>query len=334
MKPCCITENISTGNNGSDHESASHRNRRTKCSLLVVDNDSHVLLVFSSLLAHSFDVVTAECAEAARDAFMCRDINIVLTSLRMHNTNGMQILEWVREQHPKSIRLLMFEWDELNDAMETIESGLAYHHVIRPWRIEELQQILRNSADKYMLERRNEELLALTVAREADIRGAGNPAAGMPILSIPDASVTLGRLSLTANKTVELLEQFNSGLELFTKGLDETPEGASRDTAAPGDSPSDGTIRDNRIYLDGKPYALTQGLRGLLAYLMENNGATLSKTCKHCGYTDESHLHKRLNDLRNRLSNELKSSERTLRIHTEKGRIYCDWKDRPALTKK
>jgi len=95
-----------------------------------------------------------------------------------------------------------------------------------------------------------------------------------------------------------------------------------------------GTIHENRICLNGRPYKLTYALRDLLAFLLEHEGSTIENVINHFGFTDESHLHKRLNDLRNRLSKEMKDSSKVLSISSSDRRIYCQWTDRPALTKK
>ena len=131
----------------------------TKCSLLVVDDEPYILPTLSALLAPSFEVVTADCADGAKEILAHREINIILTDQKMPRTTGVQLLEWVREQSPKTIRLLMTGYAELDDAVEAINRGQVYHYLLKPWRTEELLAVLRNAGDKFQLERLNEELL-------------------------------------------------------------------------------------------------------------------------------------------------------------------------------
>jgi diguanylate cyclase (GGDEF)-like protein len=131
----------------------------TKCSLLVVDDEPYILLTLSALLTPTFEVVTADSADAAKEILARREIHIILTDQKMPRTTGVQLLEWVRELSPKTIRLLMTGYAELDDAIEAINRGQVYHYLLKPWRTEELQSVLRNAADKFLLERRNEELL-------------------------------------------------------------------------------------------------------------------------------------------------------------------------------
>jgi diguanylate cyclase (GGDEF)-like protein len=112
----------------------------------------------SNLLAKDFEVVIAESAETAREVFRRRKIDIILSDQRMPHQTGVQLLEWVRQHSPQTVRLLMTGYAELEDAIEAINRGQVYHYLLKPWRTEELFQVLRNAADKFRLER-NQELL-------------------------------------------------------------------------------------------------------------------------------------------------------------------------------
>jgi hypothetical protein len=87
----------------------------------------------------------------------------------------------------------------------------------------------------------------------------------------------------------------------------------------------DGEEEGNKIWLDGKLYTMADGLRKLLAFLLQNNGATEEQVMHHCGFNGKSHLHKRLSDLRVWLGNKLRRAPRSLRIKTEYGRISHGW---------
>jgi diguanylate cyclase len=130
-----------------------------KCSLLVVDDEPYILPTLSALLANSFDVITADSADAAQQVFAARDVDLILTDQRMPRMTGIQLLEWVRECSPKTVRLLMTGYAELEDAVEAINRGQVYYYLLKPWRTEELQQILRNAAEKFELERNRDQLL-------------------------------------------------------------------------------------------------------------------------------------------------------------------------------
>jgi diguanylate cyclase (GGDEF)-like protein len=128
-------------------------------SLLVVDDEPCILPTLSALLDKTFEVLTADSAEAAQQVFATQEVDLILTDQRMPRMAGTQLLEWVRQHSPKTVRLLMTGYAELEDAVEAINRGQVYYYLLKPWRTEELQQILRNAAEKFDLERSREQLL-------------------------------------------------------------------------------------------------------------------------------------------------------------------------------
>jgi diguanylate cyclase (GGDEF)-like protein len=130
-----------------------------KCSLLVVDDEPYILTTLTAFLSKEFEVLSADSAEAACDFFAHRDINLILTDQKMPGMSGVQLLEWVRERSPKTVRLLMTGFAELEDAVDAINRGKVYRYLFKPWRADELLQILRDACRTFKLERHNEELL-------------------------------------------------------------------------------------------------------------------------------------------------------------------------------
>jgi diguanylate cyclase len=127
--------------------------------LLVVDDEPYILPTLAALLAGEYDVVTADSADAAMAVMASRSIDLILSDQRMPRTTGVELLEWVRIHSPKTIRLLMTGYSELEDAIEAINRGHVYYYLTKPWRTEDLHQILHNAAEKFVLERSYERLI-------------------------------------------------------------------------------------------------------------------------------------------------------------------------------
>jgi diguanylate cyclase len=129
------------------------------CSVLIVDDEPYIRKCLAGLLAGQFDVFTAECAEEAQKVFAEHRVDVVLTDQRMSGMSGVQLLEWVREHHPKTIRLLMTGFADLEDAVDAINRGKVFRYLFKPWRADELMQVLRDASRTFLLERQNEQLL-------------------------------------------------------------------------------------------------------------------------------------------------------------------------------
>jgi diguanylate cyclase (GGDEF)-like protein len=130
-----------------------------KCSLLVVDDEPYILTTLAQLLSPDFEVLTADSGEVAQDVFTRRPVDLVLTDQKMPRMSGVQLLEWAREHSPKTVRLLMTGLGELDDAVQAINRGKVSRYLFKPWRADELLQVLHDAARGFRLERRNEELV-------------------------------------------------------------------------------------------------------------------------------------------------------------------------------
>lgn len=131
----------------------------TKCSLLLVDDEPFVLNTLSLLLGNEFEVLKATSGEEAKKVFLSREVDLILADQRMPGMSGVQLLEWVREHSPRTIRLIMTGLARLEDAVDAINCGQVYRYLFKPWRADELRQILRSAARTFQLERSHERLL-------------------------------------------------------------------------------------------------------------------------------------------------------------------------------
>ncbi len=128
------------------------------CSLLIVDDEPQVLRILADLLGKEFEVITASTAKSAKEVFARRDVDLILADQVLPGMSGVQLLEWVRQKSPGTIRLLMTGVARFEDAVEAINCGQVYRFVFKPWRADELQQILRHAARSFLLERSHEQL--------------------------------------------------------------------------------------------------------------------------------------------------------------------------------
>jgi diguanylate cyclase len=130
-----------------------------KCSLLVVDDEPYILATLAALLNPEFEVLTADTVDAAKRILEQREIDIILSDQRMPRTSGVALLEWVRERAPRTVRLLMTGFAELEEAVEAINKSQVFRYIFKPWRPEELLETLRIAAHSFQLERSHERLL-------------------------------------------------------------------------------------------------------------------------------------------------------------------------------
>jgi diguanylate cyclase (GGDEF)-like protein len=139
-----------------------------------VDDEPQVLSTLSALLAKEYEVLTAPSSEAAQGIFAQRSVDLILADQRLPGMPGVQLLEWVRQNSPKTVRLMMTGLARLEDAVEAINCGQVYRYIFKPWHSDELLQILKAAARTFLLERShdqlNEELRNLNLELEERVR--------------------------------------------------------------------------------------------------------------------------------------------------------------------
>jgi diguanylate cyclase (GGDEF)-like protein len=132
----------------------------SRTSLLIVDDEPYVLSALSAALQQNFQVVTAASAEEALQILSRGEVDLILSDQRLPGMTGVQLLEWVRIQHPRTVRMLMTGYAQVDDAVEAINRGQVYRFLFKPWRVEELLQALMDAAKAYRMERDHARLWA------------------------------------------------------------------------------------------------------------------------------------------------------------------------------
>jgi diguanylate cyclase (GGDEF)-like protein len=87
-----------------------------------------------------------------------------------------QLLEWVYEHHPQTVRMLMTGFAEFDDAVNAINRGHIFYFLQKPWNAARLQQVLRDAAAELEAERarrrREDELRLLASERGRELEEA------------------------------------------------------------------------------------------------------------------------------------------------------------------
>src|SRR5262245_14991945 len=77
----------------------------------------------------------------------------------MPGTCGVELLEWVKENSPKTIRLMMTGFAELEETINAINVGQVFRFLLKPWQADNLLDVLRTAGRTFLLERSHEQLL-------------------------------------------------------------------------------------------------------------------------------------------------------------------------------
>jgi DNA-binding NtrC family response regulator len=126
--------------------------------LLVIDDEEVAL----RNLVHVFDreaceVTACSSGTAGLAALARQPFDVVLTDLRMEGVDGMAVLERVRAGWPDTQVVVVTGHATIDSAIEAMKRG-AYHYVTKPYRLDEVREVVRGAAEVARLKRENRSL--------------------------------------------------------------------------------------------------------------------------------------------------------------------------------
>ena len=127
--------------------------------VLCVDDEPGNLEVFESYFRDEFRVFTADSGEAGIELLDSHTFDVIVSDQRMPNMLGTKFLAYVRDKSPLTTRIILTGYSDVEDIIDSINSGGVYRYVVKPWNVEELRMTLQNAIGHSQLARENETLL-------------------------------------------------------------------------------------------------------------------------------------------------------------------------------
>ncbi len=127
--------------------------------LLYVDDEPDNLRIFELTFRREFEILTATSADEGLRILNENPVALVLSDQRMPGVTGVEFLSRVRELDPKTIRILVTAYGDVDILGEAINDGSIYRYVAKPWEPEDMRLTLRRAIEMYALERERSALL-------------------------------------------------------------------------------------------------------------------------------------------------------------------------------
>ncbi len=127
-------------------------------SILVVDDEKSLREFLTIMLENDgHEVETAETGERGMKLVTEHEYDLVITDYKMKRANGIDVLESVKAVNPMTPVVLMTAYASAETAVEAMKKG-AYDYISKPFKIEDLQLIVKNAIEKKMLSDENNYL--------------------------------------------------------------------------------------------------------------------------------------------------------------------------------
>jgi putative two-component system response regulator len=115
--------------------------------VLVVDDDVMVVEMLGLLLSRHWKIFQANSALEARGILERETIAVVVADMRMPGESGVDLLAWVYESFPDTIRILLTGYSDIDAAVDAINRAQAWYYLRKPWNNHELVTLLRRAID-------------------------------------------------------------------------------------------------------------------------------------------------------------------------------------------
>ena len=132
-----------------------------KFAILYVDDEEKSLKFFTRAFGDEFRVFTATNAlEGFRLLEQHADeIGLLLTDQRMPGEKGVWLLERARQFRPRIVRILVTAFTDVDAMIAAVNSGAISKFITKPWDPPQLEIILRQSLEFFMVQTERDQLL-------------------------------------------------------------------------------------------------------------------------------------------------------------------------------
>jgi diguanylate cyclase (GGDEF)-like protein/PAS domain S-box-containing protein len=119
-------------------------------TLLIVDDEANVRqALIRALRRDGYRILAADGPGAALELLAQMPVGVVLSDQQMPGMTGVEFLERVKELHPRTVRIVLSGYTELNAVTDAINRGSVYKFLTKPWDDEELRLVLRRAFRHY-----------------------------------------------------------------------------------------------------------------------------------------------------------------------------------------
>ena len=147
--------------------------------LIAEDDDSFREMIQDFLRSPQRLIFSFKNGQEAIQTLRKENFDLIITDLMMPGADGMEVLREAKERYPDSVVILITGYASLDSALQAIRGG-AYDYIRKPFKLDELEIVVKNACEKIMLVRENKGLLrrlkeALEEMKRLELSPGGKP---------------------------------------------------------------------------------------------------------------------------------------------------------------
>lgn len=117
-------------------------NRLVPGKILAVDDDPGNLVVLEELLGEDYEIVSTEDPVEALRLARDTEFDMVVSDQRMPGMTGVELLRQVREQYPRTVRVIVSAYSDAPAMLAAINVGEVFRFILKPWEPEHVLSVV------------------------------------------------------------------------------------------------------------------------------------------------------------------------------------------------
>jgi signal transduction histidine kinase len=133
----------------------------TDYGILYIDDEVKSLKYFEAIFENLAPIYSANSPEEGFAFFEKNHdrIGLVVSDKRMPNESGLELLKRIRAVDPKPLRFLVTAFSDLDVAVDSLNDGLLYSYLTKPWDPYDLENRLTKAMSHFTMAREREQLI-------------------------------------------------------------------------------------------------------------------------------------------------------------------------------
>lgn len=131
----------------------------SKPRILYVDDEKENLSNFKYVFRRCYEIHLALCAEEAYRVMKQHEIQVVIADQRMPGETGVELLERIAQEYPKTIRIILTGYSDINAVIQAINTSQIYYYFQKPWNEDEIRMVIDNGLQVYRSKMEQEAML-------------------------------------------------------------------------------------------------------------------------------------------------------------------------------
>ncbi|MFA5983107.1 MAG: response regulator [Methylococcaceae bacterium] len=129
---------------------------QTSRTILLVDDEANITSALKRTLRRDgYHILIANSGAEGLELLASHEVGVIISDQRMPHMTGVDFLRKVKTLYPKTFRMVLSGYTELESVTSAINEGAIYKFLTKPWDDEQLRDNIREAFQRYEMEQEN-----------------------------------------------------------------------------------------------------------------------------------------------------------------------------------